>query len=86
MRDGLLHDLGMQADHVGIVNALFLRFGFGLLLCCHGFPLVRVSGSPIEPLGGSIGYMALLQVELVEIFLAVLGDVALAALVVVAEK
>ena len=30
--------------------------------------------------------MALLQVELVEVFLAVLGDVALAALVIVAEK
>ena len=42
LRDGLLGNLGMQADNVGVFHPLLLRFLFRLL--CHGFPLVLLSG------------------------------------------
>ena len=77
LRDRLVGDLGVQADDVLGVDLLFLWLVLRLLLC-HDFLLNFLWAVVID--------LLLLQVQLVQVFLAVLGDVALAARLVVAQQ
>ena len=77
LRDRLVGDLGVQADDVLGVDLLFLWLVLRLLLC-HDILLNFLWAVVIDFL--------LLQVQLVQVFLAVLGDMALAACLVVAQQ
>ena len=77
LRDRLVGDLGVQADDVFGVDLLFLWLVLRLLLC-HDFLLNFLWAVVID--------LLLLQVQLVQVFLAVLGDMALAACLVVAQQ
>ena len=77
LRDRLVGDLGVQADDVLGVDLLFLWLVLRLLLC-HDFLLNFLWAVVID--------LLLLQVQLVQVFLAVLGDMALAARLVVAQQ
>ena len=77
LRDRLVGDLGVQADDVLGVDLLFLGLVLRLLLC-HDFLLNFLWAVVID--------LLLLQVQLVQVFLAVLGDMALAACLVVAQQ
>ena len=77
LRDRLIGDLGVQADDVLGVDLLFLWLVLRLLLC-HDFLLNFLWAVVID--------LLLLQVQLVQVFLAVLGDMALAARLVVAQQ
>ena len=88
LRDGLRRDLRVQADDVIGVDLLLLALGVGFLLS-HVFLLMLPGGGFVilmrsGPRNG--GRQPLLQVQLVEILLAVLGDMALAARFVVAKQ
>ena len=88
LRDGLRRDLRVQADDVIGVDLLLLVLGVGFLLS-HVFLLMLPGGEVVilmrsGPRNGS--RQPLLQVQLVEILLAVLGDMALAARFVVAQQ
>ena len=77
LRDRLIGDLGVQADDVLGVDLLFLWLVLRLLLC-HDFLLNFLWAVVID--------LLLLQIQLVQVFLAVLGDVALASRLVVAQQ
>ena len=77
LRDRLVGDLGVQADDVLGVDLLFLWLVLRLLLC-HDILLNFLWAVVID--------LLLLQVQLVQVFLAVLGDMALAARLVVAQQ
>ena len=85
--NGLLRDLGVQSDDVLVADLLLFGLGLGFLLC-HDFLLLLLLGrfgALTARLLAGVG-CALLQVQLVQVLFAVLGDVALAALVVVAQQ
>ena len=77
LRDRLIGDLGVQADDVLGVDLLFLWLVLRLLLC-HDFLLNFLWAVVID--------LLLLQVQLVQVFLAVLRDMALAARLVAAQQ
>ena len=77
LRNRLVGDLGVQADDVLGVDLLFLGLVLRLLLC-HDFLLNFLWAVVID--------LLLLQVQLVQVFLAVLGDVTLAARLVVTQQ